>query len=129
MKISVKNSFALSVAAILAAACLGMASGSSHKSSNQAIDVTFTYTAKFNNGTTLPAGKYRMEISAKSPTPDVTFSQGGKVMATIKAKVVSQGNKNPSTVVDTEAAGDAQLVTAIHPDGWDETLIFGSAGQ
>jgi hypothetical protein len=70
-----------------------------------------------------------MEVSPNSQTPDVTFSKGGKVVATIKAKVVSQETKNSDTVVDTAADGGAQLVMAIHPGGWRESLIFGSAGQ
>jgi hypothetical protein len=130
MQISIRKSFLALGAAVLATVCLGIPSWGSQKSSGQATNVTFNYTAKFSNGATLPAGTYWIEVSANSSTPDVTFSKGHKVVTTIKAKVVSQEKKNADTVVDTvDAGGNAQLVTAIHPGGWQETLDFESAGQ
>jgi len=124
-----KKTFAGLVAAILATTCLGLAAGGSHKSSARATDVTFSSAMKFNNGTTLPAGTYRMEVSENSQTPTITFSQNHKVMATTQAKVVTEQKKNDATEVDGVNQGDAQAVTAIRPAGWDEELVFSSAGQ
>ena len=61
---------------------------------------------KFNNGGTLPAGTYRMEVPENSQTPAVTFLQDGKVMATVKAKVVTEQKKNEDTEVDSVARGE-----------------------
>jgi len=116
-------------AAMLATAGLGFGSWGFHKSSERATDVTFLNKAKFDNGNTLPAGTYQMEVPENSPTPEVTFKKDGKVMATVRAKVVTQPKKNAYTEIDAAASGDAQLVTAIRPAGWDESLIFGPAGS
>ena len=124
-----RKSFVGFVVAILATTCLGFAAGGSHKSKERAISVTFSKTAKFNNGTTLPAGTYRMAVSENSPTPAVTFSQHGKLMATTEAKVVTEQKKNEETEIDAVIQGDTEVVTAIRPAGWDEELTFGSAGQ
>jgi hypothetical protein len=68
-----------------------------------------------------------MEVPGDSQTPTVTFSRDGKVMATVEAKVVTEPKKNEGTEVDSVTEGDAQVVLAIRPGGWDEALIFGSA--
>jgi len=114
------------LATILVAACFGFAAGGSHKSQGRKADVTFSSIIKFNNGTTLPAGTYRMEVSENSPTPAVTFAQDGKVVATIEAKVVSEQKKNDVTEIDTVNQGDVQLVKSIRPGGWTEEIDFGS---
>jgi hypothetical protein len=124
-----KKTLAGFVAAIFATTCLGFAAARSHKSSARATDVTFLSTTKLSNGATLPAGTYRMEVPENSQTPSVTFTQDGKVMATTEAKVVTQPKKNPSTAVESFRQGNAQVLTAIRPDGWDEELVFGSSGQ
>ena len=72
--------------------------GGSHKSTERGTNLTFAYLMKFRNGDTLPAGAYRMEVPEDSQTPEVTFSQDGKVMATVKAQVVTQPKKNEDTV-------------------------------
>lgn len=67
MQILNKKSFAGLVAAGLTIACVGFASWGSHKSSERKTNVTFISTAKFNNGDTLPAGTYQMEVAENSP--------------------------------------------------------------
>lgn len=129
MQILGRKSFAGFVAAILATTCLGFAAGGSQKLRERATEVTFSSRTKLNSGDTLPAGTYRMEVPENSQTPAVTFSQDGKVMATIEAKVVNQQKKNEATEVDSVSQGDAQVLTAIRPAGWDEELTFGSAGE
>jgi len=124
-----RKSFVGFVAALLATTCLGFAAGGSHKSSERGTNVDFSSKVKFNNGATLLAGTYRIEVSENSQTPAVTFSQSGKVVATIEAKVVTAQKKNEDTEIDSVTQGDDQVVTAIRPAGWDEELIFGSAGQ
>jgi hypothetical protein len=101
----------------------------SHKSTERKIDVTFPATTKLNNGTTLSAGTYRMVVPENSQTPTVTFSQEGKVVATIEAKVVTQEKKNDNTAIESVNQGDTQALTAIHPAGWNEELVFGSDTQ
>ena len=114
---------------VLATACLGFASTGSHKSSERGKDVTFRDTMKFKSGDTLPAGTYRMEVAEGTTTPDVKFYQNGQVMATEKAQVVTRQSKNKNTEVDVTKEGDAQLVTSIKPEGWKESLKFGSSSQ
>jgi hypothetical protein len=103
--------------------------GSTHKSSERATNITFAATVKFQNGTTLPAGTYLMEVPGNTQTPTVTFSQDSKVVASAPVSVVSEPSKNPSTEVDTTQAGDAQNVTFIRPGGWKEALQFSSTDQ
>lgn len=124
-----RKSFVGFVVAILATTCLGLAAGGSHKSRERGTDVTFSSTTKLNNGSTLPGGTYRMEVPENSQTPSVTFSQDGKVMATVEAKVVTEQKKNEDTEIDGVTQGDAKVLTAIRPAGWNEKLVFGSEGE
>jgi len=127
MQIPGRRLFIGLVAAVLALTCLGFASGATHK--DRAKDVTFSATSKFQNGVTLRAGTYKMEVPDNSQTPNVTFSQNGKVVATVPATIVSEQKKNSQTEVDAVTRGNAQAVTAIRPSGWDEELSFAPAGQ
>lgn len=131
MQILNKKSFAGLVAAGLTIACVGFASWGSHKSSERKTNVTFISTAKFNNGDTLPAGTYQMEVAENSPAPTVTFTNpgNGKVVATEKAKVVSEQKKNADTEVVSDTQGNVELVKTIRPAGWEEALDFGLTGQ
>jgi hypothetical protein len=132
-------------AALFATACLGFAGGGSHKSSDRGVSVTFPAMTKFNNGAALPAGTYWMVVPKTSQTPEVTFYKenvqtseaggenmevvGNKPLATVKAKLVAENAKNRYTTIDSTAQGDAQLVTAIHPNGWTEAIVFTSDGE
>jgi hypothetical protein len=129
MQVLNRKSFAALGVAILASTCLGFGSWRFHKSSDRATDVTFESTAKFNNGATLPAGTYQIEIPKDSPSPAVTFYQNGKAVATIKANVVAQEKKNEGTAIESVTQGNTELVTTIQPDGWKESITFGSGGQ
>ncbi len=129
MQILSRKSFAGLVAACLTIACVGFASWGSHKSADRKTDVTFTSTARFNNGDTIPAGTYRMEVAQDSQTPTVTFSKNGKVIATEKAQVVTEQKKNSSTEIDSDTQGNVELVKTIRPAGWEEALDFGSTAQ
>jgi hypothetical protein len=115
--------------AFLATACLGFGAWGGHKSLDRGTEVTFINTTKFNNGTTLPAGTYRMEVPENSQTPKVSFYKDGKEMATVDAKVVNEGTKNESTEVESVTQGDAQQVTSIQPSGWHEKIVFESNGM
>jgi len=125
MEMREKKLMAGLVAGILATACMGFAHGSSRRQAERATNVTFANTMKFQSGETLPAGTYRMEVPENSTTPDVSFSKDGKVMATARAKVVSQEKKNNNTEVDSVAQGKVQAVKVIRPQGWEEKLVFG----
>jgi len=115
------------MAGILLAPCLGFAAGSSHKPPERATDVTFSSKMILQNGKTLPAGTYRMEVPEDSNTPVVTFLKSGKVMATTHAKLQSQDKKNPYTEVRSLAQGNEQRIIEIRPGGWNEVLKFGPA--
>jgi hypothetical protein len=111
------------LAAILGLACLGFAT------SNRETSVTFSQTAKFQNGATLPAGTYRMKVPENSQTPMVSFSKYGKVVATASAKLITEPKKNSMTEIDSVKRGNAQLVTRIRPSGWDQDVLFGNTNQ
>jgi hypothetical protein len=99
----------------------------SHKSNTRSASITFANEVRFNNGTTLPAGTYKMEVPEGSQSPVVSFSKDGKVMATAKAKLISENKKNPYTEVDSSARGKVQQVNTIRPGGWEEVLRFNPA--
>jgi len=128
MQMLSKKSVAGLVVILFAATCVGFGSWF-HNSTERGTNVTFSFMTKFSNGETLPAGTYHMEVPDNSQKPAVTFSQDGKVMATVKAKVVTEPKKNGDTEVDSVTEGSAQAVTAIRPSGWEEKLVFGSAGE
>lgn len=133
-----KKTLAGLTATILATACVGLSSGDFHKSAERGTDVIFASKTRFNNGDTLPAGQYRMEVAENSQTPVVQFYKesttlgneetSSKVSATVKARVVRQPGKNPQTEIDSVTRGNAQLVRSIRPAGWDEVLVFGRHG-
>jgi tetraacyldisaccharide-1-P 4'-kinase len=129
MKMQWRSVFIGPLAAILVSTCIGLAAGGSHNSTDRKADVTFATSTKLNNGDTLPAGTYRMEIPENSQTPAVTFSKGGKVMATVEAKVVTGQKKSENTEIESVNHGDTQALTSIHPAGWDEEVVFASNGQ
>ncbi len=130
MKFFAKNTFALLAAVFLTTTCLAFGAWGSHKSSaSRATDITFENTMKFNNGVSLPAGTYRLSVPNNQQTPEVTFSQDGKVVATEKANVVDEQKKNDATEIDSTTQGDAQQLNVIRPSGWNEELVFGNAGQ
>ncbi len=115
--------------AVLSVTCLGFGAGSAHRSSQRATNVTFTNTTKFQNGTTLSAGTYRMEVPESTQSPQVTFYKDGKAMATVNAKVVDEQKKNDNTEIDSVTKGDVQQLTAIRPNGWHERLVFLTKGM
>ncbi len=115
-------------AAILGTTCLAFGSNG-HKRSDRSTEITFSSTTKFNNGDTLPAGTYDMRVPKDTTSPNVTFYQDGKAVATVKGQVVNEQKKNDTTEVDSTTDGTAQKVTAIRPNGWQEEIDFGSRGQ
>lgn len=127
MRFSSKKLLTGLAAAVIATACLGF--GSVHKSNERATNVTLVSATKFNNGATLPAGTYRMEIPEGSLTPSVAFYKDGKVVATVNGKVVNETKKNANTEIDSVSEGNDQLVTAIRPSGWHERIVFGGNSQ
>jgi hypothetical protein len=124
-----RKSFVGFVVAIFATTCLGFAAGSSHKSRERGTDVNFNQTIKLKNGDTLPAGTYRMEVPENSPTPVVTFLQDGQVKATIRAKVVTQQQKNDETECEIDNQKNAELLTAVRPQGWEEEILLAPQGK
>ena len=122
------------LAAIVATTCLGFASSGSHEAKRGA-NITFAENVVFNNGKTLPAGNYRMEVYGSSHQPEVAFYKryaqtgdwGGRAAATTSARVVPEQQKNKTTEIDSTKSGSAQLVTQIRPAGWHEELRFGSS--
>ena len=66
-----------------------------------------------------------MKVPPNSQTPDVTFSKDGKVMATVRATVVTEGQKKSSTEIDSVAEGNAQVVKEIRPADGTKRLASG----
>jgi len=145
MKMQGRRLFVELTVAIFVTACLGFATSETHKPSRRETTVTFATTTMFKNGTTLPAGNYRMEVSQSSTTSEVKFYKehnsrvdsqyvpedlgGGKFMASVPAEVVAQSKKNAATKIESVTRGNAQLVTTIRPVGWDEEIVFGQSGK
>lgn len=129
MQLQAKRLFVTLGVAVLSVTGLGFGSWGSHKLSERTTDVTFTNTTKFQNGTTLAAGTYRMEVPESSQSPKVTFYKDGKAMATVDAKVVDEQKKNDNTEIDSVTKGEVQQLTAIRPSGWHERLDFATKGM
>jgi len=129
MRILSNKLFAGLVAALFAATSLGFASWGSHKKTERATNVTFVEMVKLQNGDTLKAGTYRMEVAEDSQTPNVSFYQDGKVVATVQAKAITEQTKNSDTEIDYNQQGEAHILTEIKPAGWEEALLFGSSSQ
>ncbi len=138
MKTPGRKLFVSLAVAFLASTCLAFGSWFHTSSSIRRTDVNFAFNTKLKNGDVLPAGEYQMIVANNSPTPNVKFYKvytdpytsstqvGNKVVATVKAKVVTEDRKNPTTEVVTDQHGNAQMVKSIRPAGWDEKLVFGS---
>jgi len=102
--------------------------------SERGVNLTFVSNMTFNNGVTLPAGTYRMQVPENSRTPEVEFYKEHPITqdwdrnpsATVEAKVVAQQHKNSRTEIDSVQRGDAQLIRVIRPKGWEESLHFAS---
>lgn len=129
MQLRARRLFVTFGVAVLSVTCLGFGAGSAHRLSQRATDVTFTNTTKFQNGATLSAGTYRMEVPESTQSPQVTFYKDGKAMATVDAKVVDQQKKNDNTEIESVTKGDVQELTAIRPSGWHERLVFATKGM
>lgn len=131
--------------AILATTCSGFALWGSNKSPERKTNVTFASATMLKNGATLPAGNYRIEVTQAASVTEVKFYKegtdfagsvntpdalgSGKLMATLKARVVSQAEKNAETEVETITRGNAQLLSTIRPGGWKEELVFVPGGR
>ena len=136
MRVVSRKSMAGLIAAVFAVACVGLGSWGFHKSSERGVNVTLTATTKFQNGETLPAGTYRMQVEENSQAPKVTFYKedpstqdwGGHAMASINVKAITEPEKNQQTEVDSVTHGNTQTLKTVRPRGWNEELIFGSNG-
>jgi hypothetical protein len=119
------------VVALLSVASLGLASWGIHKSKSteRGTSVTIVDTLQLKNGSTLPAGDYRMDVAENTKTPDVSFYKDGKVIATTRATVVAEQKKNSETEVDYVKKGGANRLTEIRPSGWYKALLFTPGGQ
>ena len=54
---------------------------------------------------------------------------GNKAVASVKAKVVTEPQKNPTTEVLADLHGNEQMLKSILPAGWNEKLVFGRRGE
>ena len=137
MKMPGKRLFGALAVAFLASTCLAFGSWF-HTSSDRKTDVILAFSTKFKNGDVLPAGEYQMDVAKNSQIPNVKFYKiytdpytsetqvGNKVMATVKAKVVTEDQKNPTTEVVTDKHRNGQMMKSVRPAGWEEKLVFGS---
>ncbi len=128
MQIHGKKLLMTSMAAFLVPLGVGFAhSWGFHKASDRTTKVTLGETMKLQDGKTLPAGTYRVEVAENSQSPMVSFLRDGKVVASEQAQVVNQSSKNPYTEVDSVKHGGTQVITTIRPSGWHEILHFAKA--
>jgi hypothetical protein len=118
------KSLAAAVVAVLAATCMGFA-----WAGTMGTHVDFYTTMRFDNGEVLHSGRYWMEVPKHTTTPTVEFIRDYQVRATVPAEVVNQSARNASTTTDSVKDGNQQLVTAIHPQGWKEAIVFPQAQQ
>jgi hypothetical protein len=117
--------FVLSLAtAMVVAASVGFARSWFGKSSTRSYSVTLDSAATLKNGTTLQAGNYTLKFQENTQTPEVEFYSGGKLIAKEQAKVQAEPQKNPSTSVELNTAGNSNVVTAIDPGGLPEKIVF-----
>ena len=100
-----------------------------HKSSDRTTNVTLAENMKLQDGTTLPAGTYRMEVPDGSQTPKVEFLKDGKVIASANAKVENETSKNAYTEVDSVQKNGSEFISTIRPGGWHEALRFNQSNQ
>jgi hypothetical protein len=122
--LSVKSVLGLVIALALTTSLSFGYSFWSHKSNVKSTRISLGSTMKLANGTILRPGSYRMEVPENTKSPRVVFYQNGKVVAKSKVKLVSEATKNPDTEIDSVKSGKYQLVTKIHPAGWQEVLVF-----
>jgi hypothetical protein len=102
-----------------------------HKSSSsdRITTVTLADNMKLQDGTTLPAGTYQMQVPDGSPSPRVEFLKDGKAVASADAKLVNESKKNAYTEVDSVNKNGSQFITTIRPGGWHEVLRFSQSNQ
>jgi hypothetical protein len=102
----------------------------SHSSSVKSTNVNIIYSAHLANGTTLKAGKYRLEIPLNTKTPDLKFYQNGKLVASVPAQVKKERVKNQTTEVDYNDQNHVQYMTQIRPGGLKKAFVItGSKGM
>jgi hypothetical protein len=129
MKLKVlASAMGLAVALLLTASQSFAHSWIHHNSSERATSVTIDSPKELGNGAVLPAGSYNMEVSENSQNPEVMFYKDGKLVCKTQAKLVTQSQKNAYTEVDSTKLGDKDVIQEIRPSGWDQSLVFSSAG-
>lgn len=77
------------------------------------------------NGTTLPAGKYKVTWEQQNPEATVTFTSGKKIIATAKGKIVEREKSADfsGVVSNTNPDGTKNLVE-IRFGGSKEAVVF-----
>lgn len=76
------------------------------------------------NGNQLPAGKYTVTWEGNGPSVELKFVQGGKVVATAAAQLVTQKTESVGAVL-TQNTNDGVVLTEIQPVGKRYTLTIG----
>jgi hypothetical protein len=129
MKLKVlASAMGLAVALLLTASQSFARSWTHHNSSEWSTSITIDSPKELGNGTVLPAGSYNMEVSENSQNPEVMFYKDGKLVCKTQAKLVTQSQKNAYTEVNSTKLGDKDVIQEIRPSGWDQSLVFSSAG-
>jgi hypothetical protein len=81
------------------------------------------------NGTTIPAGTYKVAWVSHSPEATVTFLNGQKAVATSAATWVDRGTPYQDDAVVYSADSDgSRSIVEIRFKGMSKALVFGSAG-
>ena len=87
--------------------------------------VSFPYAASL-NGTSLPAGQYKVTWQQHSPEATVSLTQGKNTLATTQAKWVDRDVRYPTNAVLYNTSGDgSRRILEIRFAGVKGALVFG----
>jgi len=76
-------------------------------------------------GSHLASGQYDVQVQTHNPAATVSFSKGGKVVATVEGKVLDRGTKYPANqVVYGESANGGHAIQEIRFKGSSEVIAF-----
>lgn len=94
------------------------------KSTNKSYTMTLSSATNLNNDTVLKPGDYVFKFPENTPSPEVEFYTGGKLVVKAQAKVETQPQKNSYTAVELGRKENIDILIAIDPTGLPERLVF-----
>jgi hypothetical protein len=130
MRSFLKPALAATVVVVFAGSLASANFWNHNKSGIKTADVVLGQDAKIANGPELKAGDYKVELLKKSPVPQIAFYQNGNLIFQTTAKLVNAPTKNDDTkVFTTTGKNNAQIITEVDPNGWNQNIIFPNSNQ